>query len=55
MSEFPGLDMINTKLSALTTRIEALEFNIGTVKIPIPESIEIKIMPDGETIIYRKE
>ncbi len=42
-------------LSALTVRIEALEFNSGTVEIPIPESIEIKIMPDGETIIYRKE
>jgi len=46
---------VEVRLSALTDRIEALELNSGNVEIPIPESIEIKIMPDGETIIYRKE
>jgi len=55
MSEYPGLDMLSTRLSALTTRIEALEFNSGNVEIPIPETIEIRIMPDGPVVTYRKD
>lgn len=65
MSDFPGLDSMKDRVSALETiisvvpllesRILALESQIGTIDIPIPETITIETQPNGSKIIYRKE